>query len=127
MDKTVEVSCGEEDAASGVLGDGAPMEAQAAAVWHVAYLGHIAVEAGRPREAQGIVARGDEVAAVFEGMERGLDGAEMGDHFAFSVDGLAALRFMSEESNLHRANLIKNYELRIITYYLLPITYCLAK
>ena len=102
MDKTVEVPCGEENAASGVLGDGAPMEAQAAAVWHVAYFGHIAVEARRPREAQGIVAGRDEVAFIFEGMKRGLDGAGMGDHFAFSVDGLAALHLMSEEGNLHR-------------------------
>ena len=101
-----------------MLGDGASMEAQAAAVWHVADLGHIAVEARRPCEAQGIVAWRDEVAFIFEGMKCGFDGAEMGDYFALAIDGLAALCLMSEESNLHRANLIKNYELRTITYYL---------
>ena len=84
-----------------MLGYGAPMEAQAAAVWHVAYFGHIAVEARRPREAQGIVARRYEVAFVFEGMKRGLDGAEMGDYFALAIDGMA-LGGCTMKGNLHR-------------------------
>ena len=86
-----------------MLGYGAPMEAQAAAVWHVAYFGHIAVEARRPREAQGIEAGRDEVAAVLEGMKRGLDGAEVGDYFALAIDGLA-LGGCTMKGNLHRAN-----------------------
>ena len=79
-----------------MLGYGAPMEAQAATVWHVADFGHIAVEARRPCEAQGIVAGCDEVAFVFEGMKRGFEIAEMGDNFAITIDGVAALHLMSE-------------------------------
>ena len=60
-----------------MLGDGASMEAQAATVWHIAYFGHIAVEARRPCEAQGIVARRDEVVFVFEGGECCLEVAEV--------------------------------------------------
>ena len=73
----IEVACGEEYAATGVLGDGASMEAQAASVWHIADFGHIAVEARRPCEAQGIVARRDEVVFVFEGGECCLEVAEV--------------------------------------------------
>ena len=83
-----------------MLGHGASMEAQAATVWHVADFGHIAVEAGRPCEAQGIEAGRDEVAFVFEGMKRGLDGAEMGDHFALAIDGLV-LGGGTMKGNLH--------------------------
>ena len=53
------------------------MKAQAAAVWHIADFGHIAVEARRPSEAQGIVARRDEVVFVFEGGECCLEVAEV--------------------------------------------------
>ena len=85
-----------------MLGDGASMEAQAAAVWHIADFGHIAVEARRPCEAQGIVAGRYEVAFVFEGMKRGFEIAEMGDYFTIAIDSVAALHLMSEESNKHR-------------------------
>ena len=57
-------------------------------MWHVAYLGHIAVEARRPREAQGIVAGRYEVAFVFEGMKCGFEIAETGDNFAITIDGV---------------------------------------
>ena len=63
------------------------MEAQAAAVWHIADFGHIAVEARRPSKAQGIVARRDEVVFVFEGGECCLQVAEVGDYFACAVRG----------------------------------------
>ena len=83
----IEVACGEENAATGVLGCGASMKAQAAAVWHIADFGHITIEARRPSKAQGIVARRDEVVFVFEGGECCLEVAEVGDYFAFAVHG----------------------------------------
>ena len=70
-------------------------------MWHVADLGHIAVEARRPREAQGIVAGRDEVAFVFKSSESGSQCAETGDNFALAIDGFV-LGLMSEERNLHR-------------------------
>ena len=55
---------------------------------YVADLGHVAVEAWRPCEAQGIVAGRYEVAFVFEGMKCGFEIAEMGDNFAITVHGV---------------------------------------
>ena len=70
-------------------------------MWHVADLGHIAVEARRPCEAQGIVAGRDEVAFVFESSESGSQCAETGDNFALAIDGLL-LGGCTMEGNLHR-------------------------
>ena len=64
------------------------MKAQAASVGYVADFGHIAVEARRPCEAQGIVAGRYEVAFVFEGMKSGFEIAETGDNFAITIDGV---------------------------------------
>ena len=68
---------------------------------YVADLGHIAVEAWRPREAQGIVAGRDEVAFVFEGMKSGFEIAETGDNFAIAVHGLL-FGGCTMKGNLHR-------------------------
>ena len=54
---------------------------------YVADLVHVAVETRRPCEAQGVLTRGDEIAAVLKGGESGNESAEVGAGGAITVYG----------------------------------------
>ena len=89
FDQAVEVAGGEEDAAAGVFGSGALVEAYGGASGHGADEGQGTAEARRPRKADGVGACGDDIVGVLEGGNFGECGAERRQDAASAIDGVS--------------------------------------
>ena len=90
FNQAVEVAGGEEDAAAGVLGACALVEAYGGSSGDGADEGQGTAEARRPREADGVGACGYDIVGVLEGGNFGEGGAERRQDAASAIDGVSS-------------------------------------